>query len=239
MMSTSLLIAGLMLALGAVVQGMVGFGLTLVAIPVVAMVQPELLPGPILLAASAHPILSVLREHEHVDWRGVRWAALGRLPGTAIGVLVVDTLAPGAFFVAVGSGILAITLVSMTSWRPRRTPQALTAAGLVSGALGTAMATGGPPLALLYQHEHGARIRATLAAFFVIGSTLSAGSLAAAGHLGVQDVRSAAMLVPFLTVGFALSGPARRLVDGGRIRYAVLGFATVSSLVLIARSLLG
>ena len=46
------------------------------------------------------------------------------------------------------------------------------------------------------------------------------------------------MLLPFLTVGFVLSGPARRIVDGGRIRYAVLGFAAASSLVLIARSLL-
>jgi len=237
-MSTSLLVAGLMLSLGAVVQGMVGFGLTLVAIPVVAMVQPELLPGPILLAASVHPVLSVLRERGHVDWHGVRWAALGRVPGTAVGVLIVDTLAPRAFFTVVGAGVLAITLLSMTSWRPRRTPQTLSAAGLLSGALGTAMATGGPPLALLYQHERGARIRATLGAYFVIGTTLSAGSLAAAGHLDLDDVRSAVMLLPFLTVGFVLSGPARRIVDGGRIRYAVLGFAAASSLVLIARSLL-
>ena len=44
-MSTSLLVAGLMLSLGAVVQGMVGFGLTLVAIPVVAMVSPSCSPA--------------------------------------------------------------------------------------------------------------------------------------------------------------------------------------------------
>jgi len=62
------------------------------------------------------------------------------------------------------------------------------------------LAIGGPPLALIYQHERGARIRATLAA---------------TGHLHLSDLVPAAILVPFLLAGFALSGPARRLVDGG------------------------
>ena len=102
------------------------------------------------------------------------------------------------------------------------------------------MAIGGPPVALLYQHEKGARIRSTLSAFFLLGSFVSAASLAAAGHLGGHEVRSALVLVPFLLFGFVLSGPVRKHVDGGgRIRFLVLAFAGASALVLIARSVLG
>jgi uncharacterized membrane protein YfcA len=238
-LSTTLLIAGLVLALGGVVQGMVGFGIALIGVPIVALLQPDLVPGPMLLVATVHTVLSVLREHAHVDWRGVGWAMVGRVPGTAIGVLVVDALPQRAFFIAVGLGVLSFTVLSLSSWRPRPTPPALTTAGLVSGAFGTAMAIGGPPVALLYQHEQGARIRSTLAAYFMIGSLLSAAALAMSGHLDGHDVGSAALLAPFLVVGFALSGPARRLVDGGRIRYAVLFIAGGSALVLITRSLLG
>jgi hypothetical protein len=101
------------------------------------------------------------------------------------------------------------------------------------------MAIGGPPVALLYQHDRAARIRATLAAYLLLGTLLSVVSLAFAGQLDGHDVGSAALLTPFIVLGFALSGPARKLVDGGRMRYAVIAIAGVSALVLIGRSLLG
>jgi uncharacterized membrane protein YfcA len=114
----------------------------------------------------------------------------------------------------------------------------LCTAGLVSGAFGTAMAIGAPPVALLYQHDRGAKIRATMAAFLLLGAVMSAGTLAIAGHLGWHDVALAGMLTPFIVFGFAVSGPARKIVDS-RIRYLVLGIAGLSSLALISRSLLG
>ncbi|HET9143653.1 sulfite exporter TauE/SafE family protein [Actinophytocola sp.] len=238
-MSSTLLIAGLVLTLGGIVQGVIGFGLALVAAPVLALIAPELLPAPLLLAVLVHTVLTMVREREHVDWHGVGWAMVGRLPGTAAGILVVDALPQRAFFVVVGGGVLAFTALSMLSWRPRPTPQALVTAGVVSGAFGTAMAIGGPPVALLYQHEHGARIRSTLSAYFLLGALVSVAGLTMAGHLDGRDAASAAVLVPFLLAGFALSGPARRLVAGGRIRYAVVGLAGLSALALIGRSLFG
>jgi uncharacterized membrane protein YfcA len=234
----TVLIAGLVLMLGGLVQGIVGFGLALVAVPVLALVEPGLVPGPMLLIGTAHTVLAMMREHAHVDWRGVGWAILGRLPGTVVGVLIVDSLPQRGFFVVVGLGVLAFTVLSMISWHPRPTPRSLTTAGFVGGAFGTAMAIGGPPVALLYQHERGERIRSTLAAYFLLGALVSAAGLAAGGHLGGRELRDAAVLVPFLVAGFALSGPARRLVAGGRVRYAVLGVAAMSALVLIGRSLL-
>src|SRR5262249_50600874 len=96
-MPISLLLAGLGLALGGVVQGSVGFGLALVSVPVFALVRPELVPGPMVVVGCLHTVLSVLREHGSVDWRGVGWATLGLLPGTVLGALVVDSLPHKAF----------------------------------------------------------------------------------------------------------------------------------------------
>lgn len=237
-MLTTLLIAGVVLVVGGLVQGVVGFGLGLVAVPVLALLDPHLVPAPMLLITTIHPALSVVRERDHVHWQGVGWALLGRLPGTVVGVLAVGLLPQRPFLVLVGVGVLAFTVLSVISWHPRPTPPALTAAGLVSGVFGTATAIGGPPLALLYQHERGARIRATLAAYFLVGSVVSVFSLAVAGHLGWGDVRLAATLAPFLLLGFLLSGPVRALVDGERIRHAVLAVAGLSALALIGRSVL-
>jgi uncharacterized protein len=237
--SVTLLVAGSVLALGGLIQGTVGFGLALVAVPVLALVDPALLPGPLLVVTTLHTVLSVVREHEHVDWRGVGWAMVGRLPGTVLGVLVVDALPQRQFSILVGAGVLAFTVLSVIRWHPRPTAPALSTAGFVSGAFGTAMAIGGPPVALLYQHEQGARIRSTLAAYFMIGSFVSVVALAIGGHLEGRHVLSAAALLPFLVVGFALSGPARRLIDRGFIRPAVLIFAAASAGLLIVRSLIG
>jgi len=236
--TTPLLIAGLVLAVGAVVQGIVGFGIAMVGVPVAALLMPELVPGPLLLVAPVHTMLSLVREHKHVDWRGVGWASAGRLPGGLLGVVAVDSLPQRQFFIVVGSGVLLFTVLSMITWKPRPTAPALATAGLVSGAFGTAMAIGAPPVALLYQHDRGARIRGTLAAFLLLGALMSAGTLAIAGHLGWHEVALAGMLAPFIVLGFVLSGPVRRRVDSS-IRYAVLAFACLSALALITRSLLG
>jgi len=236
--TTSLLIAGSVLAFGALVQGIVGFGIAIVGVPIAALIMPELVPGPLLLVAPVHTLLSLVRERHYVDWRGVGWASLGRLPGGLVGVVIVDSLPQRQFFVVVGSGVLLFTVLSMITWSPRPTPPALATAGVLSGAFGTAMAIGAPPVALLYQHDRGARIRATLAAFLLLGSLMSALMLALAGHLGTHDLVLAGMLAPFILLGFALSGPARKVVDS-RIRYAVLAIAGASALGLISRSLLG
>jgi uncharacterized membrane protein YfcA len=238
MSTTTLLFAGLVLAFGALVQGIVGFGIAIIGVPIAALIQPDLVPGPLVLIAPIHTMLSLVREFHDVDWRGVGWAMIGRLPGTVVGVLIVDSLPQRQFFAVVGAGVLIFTMLSMISWQPRPTPQALTTAGLVGGAFGTAMAIGGPPVALLYQRDTGARIRATLAAYLLLGSVVSAASLAMVGHLGGHEFALAGLLAPFVMVGFALSGPARRLVDGGRIRYAVLALAGASALMLIGRSVL-
>lgn len=238
-MLATLLIAGFALMVGGLVQGSIGFGLALISVPVFALVRPDLVPGPMVVVGSLHTVLSVLREHGQVDWRGVGWAILGLLPGTVLGALLVDSLPQRLFAILVGSGVLGFTVLSAASPRFRPTAPALTTAGFVSGAFGTAMAIGGPPVALLYQQERGARIRSTLSAYFLLGAIPSVVALIVAGHLHPVDVAKAATLAPFLIVGFALSGPARRLVDRGRIRWIVLGFAAASALALIARSALG
>jgi uncharacterized membrane protein YfcA len=183
--------------------------------------------------------MSLFREHEHVDWRGVGWAMLGRLPGTVIGVLLVGMLNQKQFSLLVGVSVLVCVALSVISWTPRPTPRALVTAGLASGSFGTSTSIGGPPVAMLYQNSTGAEVRATLGAYFVMGSVTSMIGLIAAGHVHTHDLTAGAALIPFLVVGFLLSSPLRKVVDAKGIRYPVLILSAVSALVLIGRSILG
>jgi uncharacterized protein len=234
-----IVLAGLVVAFGALVQGTVGFGIALVAAPLLTLLDPALVPVPLLLLATAHALLMLRRERGEADWVGVGWALLGRLPGIALGVLAVVVLPQRWFVVVVAATVLVCAGLSAVRWRPRPTAAALLVAGVVSGAGGTASSIGGPPVALLYQGERGPRVRATLGAYFAVGSLMSIAGLAAAGEVGLDALRSAALLLPFMVVGFAASTPARRLLDRGWTRPAVLAVAIGGALALLGQALAG
>ena len=234
-----LLLAGLVVAVGSLVQGGVGFGFALVATPLLAFIDPTLVPGPLLLVTSLHAVLAMWREHSDTDWRGVGWSLLGRLPGTALGVLAVALLPMRGFTAFVAVTVLVCVGLSITRWRPRRTVPALLAAGAVSGLGGTAASMGGPPLALLYMDADGPRVRSTLAAYFVAGSVVSVGSLAAGGQIDAAAVHDALVLTPYTVAGFLLSSPLRPFLDGAWVRPAVIALAGGSALALLARAIWG
>jgi hypothetical protein len=71
-----ILAAGLVVALGALVQGAVGYGMALVAAPLLALFAPALVPVPLILLTTVHAVLAVARDGRHTDWPGVAIAAL-------------------------------------------------------------------------------------------------------------------------------------------------------------------
>lgn len=233
-----LAVAGVMVGVGGVLQGVIGFGLALVAVPLLALLDPALVPVPVLVIACAHAVMSLAREFGHVDWRGVGWAMLGRLPGTVVGIWIVGSLDPKSFGVVVGAAVLVCVLLSITSWRPQPTPKALVTAGVASGSFGTATSIGGPMVALLYQNQAGPQVRATLAAFFTLGSCVSIIGLSVTGNVTAHALWSGVLLIPFLVAGFLLSGPLRKKFDAKGIRTPTLIVAGASAVVLIVRSAL-
>jgi uncharacterized membrane protein YfcA len=223
--------------IGALVQGAVGLGLGLVAAPVCALVEPALMPGVMLWLAAAYPVLTLLREGRASDWRGLSWALAGRVPGTVLGVAIVSAVSARLLGLLVGVIVLvAVVLTWQVVTLPMRR-RVLVGAGVVSGVTGTATSIGGPPLALVYQHETGARLRATMATYFLVGALLSIVGLALVGELRATDGLWALGLGPFLVVGFLLSDLVRRHVDAGRTRAAVLAVCAASALALVVRSL--
>lgn len=235
---TLLLIAGLGVLVGAAVQGAIGLGLGLIGAPVLALVDPTLVPGTILLVTSVLPVLTSVRELHDVDWRGLGYALTGRVPGMLVGTWIVVTQPARTIAIVVAVVVLGAVLLSVTSWHARPTPPALLVAGVVSGVSGTATSIGGPPVAVLYQHVSGPRLRSTLGLYFLVGNVLSGSILAVAGEIGGREVLRALALMPFLLLGFVLSGPLRGHMDARRLRVGVLLVSAGGALVLLARSLL-
>lgn len=232
-----LLVAGVAVLAGALVQSAVGLGLALLAAPVLTLLDPTVMPGAMQVLAFVLPLLSLASEWRHVDWRGVRWVLFGRLPGTLAGVWVVKAASPDALAVIIGTMVLVAVALTGSAVSVARTPRTLAVAGAVAGVTGTATAIGGPPVALVYQNAKGPEIRATLALCFAVGALLSMAALAAGGELPPRALLAGVVLMPFMVAGFAVAGSLRRRLDGGRIRIAVLAVAAASAVALIVRGL--
>jgi uncharacterized protein len=226
------------LVIGAAVQGLVGLGLGLVAAPVTALLEPDLMPDLLLWLALTMPMVTLLREHHQIDWRGLGWALPARVPGTVVGVFFVGLFSAREMGIAVGLMVLASVLLTGIAIRLPVNRGTLVTAGFISGITGTATSIGGPPMAILYQHRTAEQIRSTLAIYFLLGAGFSLVGLGITGSLEGSTFLLAMLLVPCLFLGFALSRLLKRLVAGHHIRGGVLLVCGLSSLVLLAKSLL-
>jgi len=197
------------------------------------------MPGSMLVAGAALPVLILAREARHTDWPGVSWALAGRLAGTAAGIWLVTAVPVPALGVLVGAAVLAVIAVTALGGELPRNCWTLLTAGVVSGTTGTATSIGGPPVALLYQREAGARVRASLSLFLSAGNSLALAALALTGHLPARDLEAGLVFLACAGGGLAAAARFRRFLDAGRIRVAVLVTAAASATVLIAHSLVG
>ncbi|RVX43149.1 hypothetical protein EDD27_5820 [Nonomuraea polychroma] len=231
-----LILAGLAVFVGAIVQGAVGFGLGLVAAPVLTLLNPELMPGAIQVVNMTLPLFTLAAEWRRVDWRGLGFAVLGRIPGSVLGALIVVYVSvyTRGIFVAV-MVLVAVALTARALSVPRN-GVTITSAGFVSGITGTATGIGGPPLALVYQSAKGSQIRATLAMFFFLSAAQSLVILALVDELPSRALATGAILIAPMVLGFLVSGPLRRYLDGGKVRAAVLVVAAASAVALIVQN---
>jgi uncharacterized protein len=229
------MLAGIAVLVGAVIQGAVGMGVGLVAAPIVTLLDPSLMPGSLLVCGFFMPAMSLATEHRHVDPR-VGWVFAGRLAGTLPGVLVVALLPPEQL--AVGVGILTLVAVVLTvhTFVVPVTRSTLAGAGFLSAVGATTASIGGPPLALVYQRSDPKTLRSTTAVVFVVGSALSMAALAAAGQMSMEELLTGLAFFPFFGVGFLLSLPLRPHLGGRVFRYSVLAVVTASALAVIVRA---
>jgi uncharacterized membrane protein YfcA len=222
---------------GATVQGTLGFGANLLAVPVVALLEPAAVPATTAIIVFPLAAGMTVAERHHVDWRGVGWLLVGRLPGTVIGVAVVAAVAPATLSVLTGLAVLVAVAVSVARATVPVTRPTTVAAGVASGAMGTATSIGGPPLALLYQHHEGPVLRSTLAVTFGVGTLISLGALALAGEVHGWQVLLALALVPGIGGGLVASRFVARRLDGRWLRPAVLAVAALAAVLAIANGL--
>jgi len=224
------------MAAGTLIQGAIGFGTNLVAAPILALINPDLVPVPVILSSLVFNVLVARRDRGELPWTAIRWPLLGLVPASIVGaaaVAVTDKRQLGLLFAVL---VLIGVALSVSGLHPRPSRPALAVAGAASGFMGTTTGIGGPPMALMFQRQRGPQIRASLARFFGVGSVVSIVPLLLFGQVHWADLGRAAVLIPGGLVGFVLSKHLARRLDHGYVRHAVLAVSAISAVIVLVRS---
>lgn len=223
------------MAVGAMIQGSIGFGLNVVAAPILVLIDTEFVPGPALFAAFILTLLIARRDLAHVDLKGAGWVFVGRVPTSVAAALTVASLPEDALAITLACLVIVAVAMSAFGVRFKRTPPNLVGAGALSGVMGTISSVGGPPVAMMYQDTTGAALRGTVSVILATGAAISMALLAAVGRFGLHELQVSLVLLPPTVVGFFVSRWTTRYLDRGFVRPAVLGLSAASAIAAIVR----
>ena len=232
-MVTVVAVLAVAVAAGAVIQGSIGFGYALIAVPAMVLLLPWAVPVTPLFLALPMTLLMSAREWRSIDLGGFALITAGRLFGTVAGVVLLVLTPKGYLSVLTGLLILTAALGSFLKPTFEVNKRTRLAGGVASGVVGSVAALGGTPLALVYQDRSGVGLRSTLAISFVVGIAMSLVGLGLAGQVEGRQVILALHLLPCMLVGLWVSRWVVERLDERWLRPAVLTFAAAAGLVII------
>jgi len=231
-------IVGAIIIFGSIVQTGLGMGFGLTVAPLLALIDPALVPATTLYLGMFTAMLGVIREPDQVVWSEVKIGAFGRLAGGLVGAVVLFFLTDlKTFSLVFGLVVGAAVMLTALGWNMKFTNFNLFAMSWVSGTMGIITSVGAPPMALLYSQRPAASARPTMAAFFAVGCGLSILGLLVMGWSGWRDFFIALMMIPGILFGTFI---ARRFQGSFDARYKpiLLSVAGIASVLLIARGLM-
>ena len=220
-----------------VVQAGLGMGFGLTAAPLLALIDPHLVPAPTLIIGMVTAGIGGWRERNSIVWPEVGIGLAGRMLGVACGAFLLSQLVDRKAFMLVFGVMVAIAvLLSLGGWRWRFSPASLVSMGWLSGLMGTITSVGAPPLALIYQDRKPGQARPTLSAFFAFGCAASLIGLTLSGWAHAADLYLALAMAPPMLAGTWAARLLRGRLDS-RFRPALMAIAGMAAIVLIIRGL--
>ena len=222
---------------GALVQGTIGFGLAIVAAPILYLVTPELVPGSVILMGMLIGSLTAKRSLHAVKLNDLRSALMGRIPGSLLGGVLLTMISQRSMGLLMGGSVLFAVLASLSPYKIHANDKTLFSAGLLSGIMGTTSSIGGPPIALVMQNQSGEHIRANLSVYFAVSAVISLLILAYSGRFGWLQLKYGLLFVPCVLAG---NWVARKLVphvDQAMIRKALLVLCSVAGIGAIVAAI--
>ena len=242
-----LLLAALVVAFAYTAFGLIGFGSTVIALPLLAQFFELKFAVPLLMLLDVAAFLMFgARVRKRIQYAEIGWLVPFILAGMAAGLLLLIEVAEQKLIAVLGAFLLLYAGYSLVRERfGRGAPALLSRAwgvpvGLVGGVFSALFGTGG----VLFAIYNAGRIRdkdalrATNAAMIMLSSLARVVLFGAAGLL-TQDglLASALLLLPAMLCGAWVGNRLHAAVPAATVVKAVYALLVIAGLLLLARSL--
>lgn len=228
-----LLLACLIILCASAVQTMFGFGLALIAVPLLMLIDPKMVPAPIVIIAAIQLSVTTYQYWHDINWQMLKLALIARIPGTLLAMFFISYFGELVIKLGIALAVLIAVVVSLCKIRaePNQTNHII--AGFLCGITGTAAGIGGPPIALIYQHQQGDMIRANLSGFFLVGSIISLVAMSLVGYVSSSSYWYALAFLPCTLIGIVIGRQLKKYVKPHIMRTAILILCSLSSIAVI------
>ena len=113
-----ILLANLAILAGACLQGVAGYGIGTLAAPLLFLISPVLVPGPLTLNATLLTVFMLIRNRGALQVREVRFAIGGGVAGAVLAALTLLVISTKGFELTFGILILAGVALSVGGLKP-------------------------------------------------------------------------------------------------------------------------
>jgi uncharacterized membrane protein YfcA len=199
---SAIILANLVMALGATVQTVAGFGMSLIALPLLLSLDTSLAPGPILFAQFLLVLCLSSLDRRAADRGTLLVASAAAAAGTVAGLCLLAAVSATQFVVLTASVLVGVSAMGFFRIDLRTNSKNVFVAGFLCGVCGTTTAVSGPPLvAVMSSSRTPAEIRATLALFLLFSTVLSLVGLAAVGKFTFEQLLLSLWISPGVFLG--------------------------------------
>ncbi len=234
-----LILIAVVLLLACTLQGITGFGQSLLAVPIlISVMSPRTVAPLMLLAGTVLNLILALNARKQIHLGRLWPLILGGIVGVPFGMISLLILPSGTIRIAIGLVIIlfSIILILGFSLRIKRERSALFPVGFVSGLLNGAVTMSGPPVILFFTNQELRKeeFRANLVVYFLILNLFTIPVFFAGGLFHSDLITVFLLMIPVLILGsflgIHLSGILRPDIFR-KVALVIVILAGISSLI--------
>ena len=223
-------------------QGMTGFGLAMVVVPILSLFISPKVVVPILILNGF--VLNIM-----VLWTAWRWVRLKYIwplmaagaAGAPLGAYILIALEPNVLRLLIGSAAILFAFTFMLGYtRPIKHPKlGMVPVGLFSGMLGSSISIAGPPIILFLTNQGIEKqvSRANIVAYFMVIGLAAVPFLIVGEIITAQTPLYAAIFLPGLILGAAAGIRTAGRVNQRMFNRIALGLVTIAGTLSILAGL--
>jgi uncharacterized protein len=242
MIETNILIVGIIIFVAALCRSTFGFGDALIAMPLLALVMDIQLATPIVAVSGFLISMAILlKNRQKIMFREIRWLILFSVLGIPIGILYLKYSDPALIKIFLGIVLVVFSIFKLM--RPSgallKTNKSAFIYGFVSGVLGGAYNTNGPPIIIFGTLKGWApdEFRLLLQGVFLPTNLFIIIGHSTAGLWNYDLFMTMLMLVPVIALAIVLGNYFNKRIPGEKFHKFIFMFLIVIGVVLIGKSI--